>query len=219
MSALEVVAGRVLESVPDGITRGELSVCLYGIGLLGRWVLPRLKKNGVRVARCYDANPALNGIPMGGMAIRDPGNLRKEKPDYMIVTSRHAIKPVSLMLSNIGIPHVSYDAWHVAADFSTFRHIHDDVLTDERSREVLRAVLMAMLTGDTDYCEAVYEKDQYFCLPRFCGSENEIYVDAGAFVGDSIEKFIWAQNGVFVKIYGFNRALASLPHCAPVLTG
>ncbi len=203
MSALEAAAGRVLESIPSEITRGELSVCLYEIGLLGHWVLPRLKKNGIKVVRCYDANPALNGIPVDGVVICDPSNLRTEKPDYMIVTSRHAIKPVSTMLSNIGIPHVSYDAWHVAADFSTFRQIHDDVLTDERSKEVVRAVLMAMLTGDTGYCEAVYEKDQYFCLPRFCGSGNEIYVDAGAFVGDSIEKFIWAQNGVFAKIYGF----------------
>jgi FkbM family methyltransferase len=62
---------------------------------------------------------------------------------------------------------------------------------------------MTMLTGQNRYCAAVFEKDQYFCLPNFCGLGNEVYIDAGAFAGDSMERFIWAQGGVFSKIYGF----------------
>jgi FkbM family methyltransferase len=203
MGALESEASRVLETIPHGITRGELPACIYGIGLLGRWALPRLKKNGVRVIRCYDANPALAGTYVDGLAICAASDLQSDNPEFMIVTSRHAIRSVSAMLKNLCIRHISYDAWHAASDFSAFRHVHDDVLSDERSKEVLRAVLMAMLTGDTRYCEAAYENDQYFCLPHFCGSEAELYVDAGAFVGDSIEKFMWAQNGSFAKIYAF----------------
>jgi FkbM family methyltransferase len=121
----------------------------------------------------------------------------------MIVTARHAVRPVSAMLGDLGIPHVSYDAWHVASDFAAFRHVHDRILGDDRSRAVLRAVLMAMLTGDNGHCEAVFEREQYFCLPRFCGSQKEIYVDAGAYVGDSAERFIWSHNGVFAKLYAF----------------
>ena len=107
------------------------------------------------------------------------------------------------MLSDIRIRNVSYDAWHVASEFAAFRHIHDRILLDHRSKETLRAVLMRMLSGENSYCEAVFEKDQYFCLPRFCGSESEIYVDAGAFVGDSVERFVWAHNGSFSRIFAF----------------
>nr|WP_249116994.1 FkbM family methyltransferase [Ciceribacter sp. L1K23] len=60
-----------------------------------------------------------------------------------------------------------------------------------------------MLTGDHAPLEEVLERDQYFCLPRFAGAAKEIYVDAGAYVGDSVERFIWANAGVFQKIYAF----------------
>jgi FkbM family methyltransferase len=106
------------------------------------------------------------------------------------------------MLGSRGIAHASYDAWHVAQDLDAFRRVHDR-LHDPRSREVLRAVLMAMLTGDAGYCAAVCERDQYFCLPAFRDADRQIYVDAGAYVGDSAERFVWAHNGVFTKLYAF----------------
>jgi FkbM family methyltransferase len=63
--------------------------------------------------------------------------------------------------------------------------------------------MTAMLTGERSCCEAVFERDQYFGLPRFCGSDTETYVDAGAYVGDSMERFIVAHSGIFSKIYAF----------------
>jgi FkbM family methyltransferase len=121
----------------------------------------------------------------------------------VLITAREAVASVSSMLKGIGIDHVAYEAWHVATNFAAFRHVHDSILSEDRSREVLRAVLMAMLTSDKRYCAAVYEKDQYFCLPQFCGTGHEKYADAGAFAGDSVERFIWAQSGVFSKVYAF----------------
>jgi len=203
MGALESVANGVLRSVPAGLTRGEVSAGLYGVGFLGRWALPRLTERGVRLASCYDANEALNGTCAEGLPIYAASKLKSNPPEFLIVTARHAVKPVSKMLSGLSIPHVSYDAWHVASDFAAFRHVHDCMLSDERSKEVLRAVLMTMLTGETDYCGAVFEDDQYFCLPCFRASDKECYVDAGAYVGDSAERFIWTHDGVFSKIYAF----------------
>jgi FkbM family methyltransferase len=203
MPTLEHMARQVLEFVPRGIALGQSSASLYGMGLIGRWALPTLRKNGIRVAHCYDADPALSGTYVDGILVRNASDLVTDKPDFVIVTARHAVRHVSAMLAALQIPNVSHDSWYVALDFANFRRVHDEVLVDERSRKVLRAILMAMLTGDTRYCEAVLEKDQYFCLPRFCGSQDEIYADAGAFVGDSMERFVWAQNGVFKKIYAF----------------
>jgi FkbM family methyltransferase len=203
MAALESVAENILASVPEGLTRGEIAAGLYGLGFAGRWALPRLRQRGVRLVSCHDANAALSGTTAEGLPVHAACELKSTRPEFLVVTARHAVKSVSAMLSDFGIPHVSYDAWHVASDFAALRHVHDRVLSDERSRAVLRAVVMAMLTGDKENCRAVFEKDQYFCLPRFCGSETEAYVDAGAFVGDSVERFIWAHGGVFSKIHAF----------------
>jgi FkbM family methyltransferase len=201
--AVETAAAAVLGLIPPGLTRGEVPAGLYGLGFLGRWALPRLVERGVRLVSCHDANRALAGTFAEGLPVYSVSELKQHPPEFLVVAARHAVKPVSAMLSDLGIPHVSCDAWHVASDLAAFRHVHDDILGDERSREVLRAVLMAMLTGDRSHCEAVSEPDQYFCLPRFHGSDAETYVDAGAYVGDSTERFISAHSGMFSKIYAF----------------
>ena len=203
MEILAAAASEVSRSVPEGLTRGEITAGLYGFGFLGRWALPRLRQSGVKLVACYDANQALMGSCASDLPVLSPGDLKRTAPQFMFVTARHAITSVSAMLAELGVAHVSYDAWHVASNFAAFRRIHDDVLDGDHSREVMRGVLMAMLTGSNRFCQAVFEKDQYFCLPRFCGGGREIYVDAGAFVGDSVERFIWSQNGVFSKIYAF----------------
>lgn len=202
------LANDVLKIVPEGLIRGSVSTGLYGLGFLGRWVLPQLKERGIRLVSCYDGNAALNGTFAEGLPVRPASALKNGAPEFVFITARHAVKPISEMLSGLVIPHVSYDAWHVASDLAAFRKVHDDILRDQRSKEVLRAVLMAMLTSDQRYCATAFEKNQYFCLPQFCGWEKESYVDAGAYVGDSVEQFIWAQNGVFSKIYAFEPGLA-----------
>ena len=195
-------AERVRRSVPDAVVRGETEAGLYGYGFLGRWALPRLMERGIRLTACYDvqATPAVK--PVRGIPIYPVDALDADRPDFLFVTARHAVQVVAAMLGGRGIAHASYDAWHVAQDFDAFRRVHDR-LCDSRSREVLRSILMAMLSGEPAYCAAVCERDQYFCLPPFRDADREIYVDAGAYVGDSVERFIWAHNGVFTKLYAF----------------
>lgn len=50
----------------------------------------------------------------------------------------------------------------------------------------------------------------YFSLPEFSGTFDDIFVDAGAFVGDTVERFIW-ENLTHLNIYMLlNQALNSL---------
>jgi FkbM family methyltransferase len=200
---LERAAVQLVGTLPPKLTEGKIRAALYGVGSLGRWALPRLRNAGVLIADCYDANQALNGTIIDGVPVHSPSDLKRSPPEFVLITAREAVAPVSTMLEAIGINHVAYEAWHVATHFAAFRHVHDSILNEDRSREVLRAVLMAMLTSDKRYCAPVYEKDQYFCLPQFCDTGHEIYVDVGAFAGDSVERFIWAQSGVFSKVYAF----------------
>jgi FkbM family methyltransferase len=43
----------------------------------------------------------------------------------------------------------------------------------------------------------------YFSKWGFFNQQVEDYVDVGAYVGDSLERFIWSVNGIFSKIYAF----------------
>jgi FkbM family methyltransferase len=200
---LSARAAAVLEAVPADIQSGERAAALYGMGFLGNWILTDLGAAGIRFDTCIDGNPALAGKAVGGIPVRSPETLTAEDTGFVFIAARHAVLPISRRLAGLGIAHVSADAFYVARDFAAFRTIHDEMLDDERSKAVLRAVMMTMLTGDRAHVMAVFEKDQYFCLPQFSGIEKEIYVDAGAYVGDSLERFIWTHYGVFRKAIAF----------------
>lgn len=203
MTTLAAKAKAVLASVPAAILSGEQAASLYGMGFLGRWVLGDLTAAGIRFDTCFDGNASLAGKVVDGVPIRPAGELDGARPGFIFISARHAVQPISARLAELGIAHVSCDAFYVARDFSAFQAIHDDMLDDERSRTVLRAVMMTMLSGDRAHVVDVYEKDQYFCLPQFSGIEKETYVDAGAYVGDSLERFIWTHYGVFRKAIAF----------------
>lgn len=47
-------------------------------------------------------------------------------------------------------------------------------------------------------------KNQYFAFEPFMEDmPSEVFVDCGAYVGDTIEKYIWERDGVFKKIIAF----------------
>lgn len=180
-------------------------LAIYGAGFLGRWARHWLPENGYRLTACFDSNPARIGQSLEGLPIRDPFAHDGEAVDITLITARHAVKPVSARLAEANMKHMPFEAFFVAMRFDDFAREYE-ALTDDRSRDVLRVVLNTMLTGDARLCETIFEKDQYFCLPQFCGVEEEIYVDAGAYVGDSLERFLWAHSGNFKAIHAFEPA-------------
>ncbi|MGV3550819.1 FkbM family methyltransferase [Rhizobium sp.] len=202
MDRLGDIAARVLASIPAAILSGDAPAALYGMGFLGRWAITALPEAGIRLSTCYDGNAALAGEIVGGVPVRSPGSLKADGPAFAFITARHAVRPVAERLHALGVANISADAFFVARDFASFRAFHDG-LADDRSRKVLAAVLETMLTGDRAQLLDVFEKDQYFALPQFCGLEKEVYVDAGAYVGDSLERFVWTHYGVFDRAIAF----------------
>lgn len=202
MNHLVALAQDVMASVPDDVLAGKAPAVLYGMGFLGHWAVEALPAAGIRLSASYDGNPALAGTSVSGLPVRGADALAEDKPGFAFVTARHAVQAVGARLAGLGIASVSADAFFVALDFDRFLDIHD-LFDDDRSRQVLAAVLEAMLTGDRTPLLDVFEKDQYFALPQFCGLEKEVYVDAGAYVGDSLERFVWTHYGIFERAIAF----------------
>ena len=97
LNALERAAETVLRSIPPALVRGEIVTGLYGMGFLGRWALPRLKAQGVRMESCHDGNAVLRGRCVDGVPVRHASELETRRPEFMVITARHAVKPVSAL--------------------------------------------------------------------------------------------------------------------------
>lgn len=77
-------------------------------------------------------------------------------------------------------------------------------LEDEKSIESLLAFLEARMEGRLIDEKIIDYNRQYFSLYQFSViNKNEVYVDAGAFVGDTLEKFLFEKFGTFESYYAF----------------
>ncbi len=92
-------------------------------------------------------------------------------------------------------PHMFYDGWlqDLLENRDQYRWL-DGELADDRSRQVLDAVLQYRLTADPEMLGPVIDKGAhhnglYHPTGLFDLGDDEVYVDAGAFDGDSIRWF------------------------------
>lgn len=178
------------------------AIALFGAGQFGASALRYLRKNGYNVVCFIDNSPQKQGTVIEGLPVVPYGNERSMQADCILITARHVVPKIREQLGG-SLPSMSFDSWFATINMDKYNHLKDSVLSDKRSRQCIDGILLAMLTGNERYCEGVMDFNQYFCLPRFVNNGNEYFIDAGAYVGDTIEKFLWANNGAFRHIYAF----------------
>lgn len=86
----------------------------------------------------------------------------------------------------------------------SYREVYD-LLEDDLSKEIFTEVLNVRFKIKPPRTLLKYfDKDQYFTLPEMTTFDAEsVFVDCGAFVGDTVEKFINNCQSLFGKIYAF----------------
>jgi FkbM family methyltransferase len=186
-------------AVEDGIDRG---IALFGAGQFGLAAFDYLKKNNYKVVCFIDNAHQKQGTKVDGIPVVSSNHQLTDSVNVIFITAKHAISKIKKQINNKKIT-LSFDTWFVIKNFEKYRYLRDEVFCDQRSRECLDGVLLTMLTGNENYCADVMDFNQYFCLPQFNNTGGEYFVDAGAYVGDVVEKFIWAHNGGFNHIYAF----------------
>ena len=80
-----------------------------------------------------------------------------------------------------------------------------NLLEDEKSREIFKAMIKFKLTED--YYYTAYSRElsgeQYFDKEIISLKDDEVFVDCGGYNGDTIAEFLEASNGKFKHIYSY----------------
>ena len=77
-----------------------------------------------------------------------------------------------------------------------------DILEDEISRKTYKAIIDFRQTYDIKLLNRVYEKKQYFLKEILPPKENEVFIDGGAYIGDTALDFLKNyQEGSSYKMY------------------
>lgn len=184
-------------------SRYSSGLAIYGAGFVGSWASQYLQSQGACITKFIDRDTRKIGGDIHGIPVVEPNTDELASAGAMFIAARHAVPEVQRMMASYECPTLSFDGYFVLRNYDRLCEIRDGYLGDVRSVQVFNALLMAMLTGSTRPCLDVMEKDMYFCLPEFSGNFDETFVDAGAFVGDTVERFLWENLGTFRHIHAF----------------
>lgn len=160
-----------------------------------------------KIKAYVDSNYSKQGQMISGKIIISPSEIEiSEKTVILICTTQKTVlqEIISLCkkmeIKESAIFHIDAGIWGMYK-----REIRElfDVLSDEKSKYIYLQMLKNRISC-TLPTDDVIDRNQYFSLSEFAKiSEKEIFMDCGAFVGDTIEKYIWSRDGVFNKIIAF----------------
>lgn len=149
------------------------------------------------------------GQVMNGLSINTPNILKEEEPDKtVIVIASVYIKSISRQLQQMGFAnlfsflYLRYVDRTIRLEEQKMIEQLKELLADEKSKQILERIVNHRNRNDWDYRDC-YEPEQYFVKELMIPKEHEVFVDAGAYNGDTIQSFLtWCQN-CFRSIYAY----------------
>lgn len=148
----------------------------------------------------------------GGAAepIITPEELFKKDNTCVVIVSQQpkVVKEISRDLEAHKIEYYNIDEFIFTLHKKDVLDVYD-MLDDERSKETYAHLVICRM--DSNFPEDTYKTDNnYFAIRPFLMPEKkEVFVDCGAYVGDSVEQYIWNREGLFEKIIAFEPNLAN----------
>lgn len=213
----ELLAGR--NAVAELVARPEDPIVLFGAGRLGRCVLGGLRKAGREVLGFADNAPALWGRSVDGLAVLPPdAAVRSFGRGALFVVTVYNGSPVLRQLRAAGVrvlpfptfawanpkgllPHYALAFPHeIARERDAIRHARD-LWADEESRDEFERQVAWRLTLDAGLLRPPRPADETYFPPDLLPARgDELFVDCGAYDGDSIRAFLERRGTSFRKI-------------------
>ncbi len=201
------------------------SIVLLGAGGLGRKTLKGLRELGIQPIAFADNNQALWGQSVDGLTVLPPAEAAKlHGSDAVFVVTiwraggTHRFDRTQEQLRQLGcqrIAHVALLFWKhaekfldyyclglphsVLAEAGTIREVFSWWADDVSRREYVSQIRWR-LHADFGCLASPDAQEQYFPEDVFRLTNNEVFIDCGAFDGDSIETFVRRQGNAFNQI-------------------
>ncbi len=210
------------QAVPPGTP-----LVLFGAGNLGRRALRGLRCMGNPPIAFTDNNPKLWGTEIEGIPVLAPADAvarfdsaafivtiwTGEGWDKMGQRCAHLrglgcsrVVPFGFLFwkhPDIFLPHYAMDLPHlVLEDADQVRAVYD-LWEDEASRVEYVAQVRWRLLHDFDALPDPVKTEIYFPTDIFLTRDDEVFVDCGAFDGDTLKRFLHHRKGEFKRILAF----------------
>lgn len=195
----EELMGELNNNIPD-ISKKQ--VWIWGTGHTTNIYLQGLKRmKNLTICGFCDNNQAKWGCGANWKVI-SPDELYKIKNVFVVISSwqKTVCESVKKQLDEHNIESMPIDEFIFKMYRLSVMECYDSFY-DQESRDTYAHLIHKRVNVDMPEDKFVSDK-QYFLLRAFRRYGKAVFVDCGAYVGDSIERFIWNMPS-FEKIYGF----------------
>ncbi|WP_085169326.1 FkbM family methyltransferase [Brachyspira hyodysenteriae] len=176
-------------------------IAFFGAGAYGKLCLSYMQENNYNVVCFIDNDKNKQDSYIENIPIISMNTIFEY--DIILITSFSINIIDEILKYKVNKPIISFNKWFIFKNIDLFTELRN-ILYDDKSIEVLDSLLYSKIENDNKAIYNIYEDKQYFAIPEFLYSkQNEIFLDAGAYVGDTIDKFINYYSGSFHKIYAF----------------
>jgi len=200
----------------------ERGVVVYGASSGGQRLIEKLRHDGVCVAMICDSDYHKWNSEICGMLVRGMQHLAHLDRNIPILVASVYHEQISPMLIDVlKFRRVFTDIFQINAfleqtnsalvktdNFLLKDNLEEvanlfEMITEDKSRYLLQKIIKMRLYPNTLFINNLYTPDQYFSSDVISFNEQEIFVDVGAFLGDTVVRFANAVQGRFRKILAF----------------
>jgi FkbM family methyltransferase len=183
---------------------------IFTAGKMAQQFFPMLKQQlGIDVEFFVDNNPINQQKTLFDKQIKsfDDAFTKETRDDYIVLIPTERLdfyKQITEQLEEINMPYFRANAFIAANLYENYDTVAN-VLNDEESKNAYWSAIYSLMTGNDGFI-VQSQLSQYFGIREFthCLSlfKKEIIVDAGAWVGDTIEEYV-KRSLASAKIYAF----------------
>lgn len=204
--------------------KDKKAICVFGAGYIGRRTVDIFSNAGVEVEFFCDNDSNKWGREIyKGIKCVSPDVLQANKDNLYIVVAMNKYKEILKQIkftSNISVMvdlcfnKYKDNLFHIADDAALKIYKQNllkvmEILGDEQSKKILLTMVKKYCkeTPFHQYYEGIYNYDEQY-LPQgiICLTNNENFVDCGAYTGDSMEAFLKKVDNKFDHYYAFELA-------------
>ena len=186
---------------------------LYGMGNGADAILDRMAEEGLTAAALFASDEFVRGQSFRGFTVEHYADIKARLGDFAVVIAFASELPEVLARFKtlaaehiVFAPHLPLYAGSEAVDNAWLTRYADrlqnvyDKLADNESRRVFANVLNYKLSGKPQYlwqCESDRRDD---LQQLFAFTDDESYLDLGAYDGDTVREFLQLTGGSYKKI-------------------